>query len=59
VAKDCEDLRRRLLAGEPSPMRYNAPRPPEVLEEDKLVERFRLDLKPENVRVVAVGQIFE
>jgi zinc protease len=59
VGKDCEDLRRRLLAGEPSPMRYNAPRPPEVLEEDKLVERFRLDLKPENVRVVAVGQIFE
>jgi len=59
VAKDCEDLRRRLLAGEPSPMRYNAPRPPEVLEEDKLVERFRLDLKPENVRIVPVGQIFE
>ncbi len=59
VAKDCGELRRRLLAGEPSPISYNAPRPPEVLEEDKIVERFKLDLKPENVRVVPVGQIFE
>lgn len=59
VARNCEDLRRRLLANEPSPMTYNSPKPKEILDEDKIVERWPLDLKPENVRIVPVNQIFE
>jgi zinc protease len=59
VAKNCEALRSRLLADEPSPMTYNAPRSPEILEEDKTVERWKLELKPENVRIVPVEKVFE
>ncbi len=59
VARNCEDLRRRLLENAPSPMSYNAPKPPEILEEDKIVERWPLDLKPENVRIIPVEKIFE
>lgn len=59
VAKDCETLRAKLLADEPSPIRYNAPKPKEILEEDKIVERWKLGLRPENVKVVPVDRIFE
>jgi zinc protease len=59
VAKDCESLKKQLLSGEPSPMTYNSPKPQEVLDEDKTVERWKIDLKPENVRIVPVEQVFE
>lgn len=59
VAKNCEALRSRLLADEPSPITYNAPKPTEILEEDKIVAAWKLNLKPENVRIIPVEKIFE
>jgi zinc protease len=59
VAEDCEDLKKRLLAGEASPMTYNAAKPEEILEEDKVVEKWKIDLKPEAVRIVPVDTVFE
>lgn len=59
VAKNCEQLRQKLLADEPSPITYNAPKPPEILAEDKIVERWKLGLKPEDVRIIPVEKIFE
>jgi zinc protease len=59
IADKAEEWKQRLLANEPSPMKYNAPKPEDILKEDKLVEKWKIDLKPENVRVVPVVQIFE
>jgi zinc protease len=59
VAQGCEEWKKRLLTGEPSPMKYNSPKPDEILEEDKIVEKWKIDLKPENVRIVPVEQVFE
>jgi len=59
VGKNCEQLRQKLLADQPSPMTYNAPKPPEILEEDKIVERWKLGLKPEDIRIIPVEKIFE
>ncbi len=59
VAKDCEALRKRLLANEPSPMTYNSPKPKEIMEEDKAVERFKLNLAPGAIRILPVGTVFE
>jgi zinc protease len=59
IAKNCEDLKKKLLANEPSPMTYNAPKPPEVLEEDKIVEKWKIDVRPESVKIVPVDQVFE
>jgi zinc protease len=59
VAKDCAALREKLLAGEASPMTYNSPKPAEVLDEDKVIESWPLDLKPGNVRIVPVDTVFE
>ncbi len=59
VARNCDELRKKLLSGEPSPMTYNSPKPKEVLDEDKVVETWKIDLKPENVRIIPVDQVFE
>ena len=59
VAKNCEDLKKKFLDGAPSPMTYNSPKPPEVLEEDKIVERWKIDLQPDAVRILPVEKVFE
>ena len=59
IARNCEELRKNLLANEPSPMTYNAPKPKEILEEDKLVESWKIDVKPESVKIIPVEQVFE
>ncbi len=59
VGQNMEALRAKLLAGEPSPMTYNSPKPDEILKEDRTVERWQIDLKPEDVKIVPVDRIFE
>jgi zinc protease len=59
VAKNCQELKKKILAGEPSPMTYNSPKPGEVLEEDKIVERWKIELRPERIQVVPLETVFE
>jgi zinc protease len=59
VAKNGEELKKQLTSLEPSPMSYNSPKPADIVEEDKVVEKFPLHLAAEDVRVVAVDQVFE
>ncbi len=59
VTDHAASLREKLLSGNPSPMRYNAPKPAALLEEDRLVERRPLQLRPENIRIVPVDQLFQ
>lgn len=59
VAKDCEALRDELLAGAPSPMSYNSPKPAGILEEDKIVEKWPIPITAEAVRIIPVDQVFE
>ncbi|MEK7408658.1 MAG: insulinase family protein [Acidobacteriota bacterium] len=59
IARNCEELRKKLLGNDPSSMTYNSPKPEEVLAEDKIVERWKIDLKPEAVRIVPVEKVFE
>jgi zinc protease len=59
VAQNCEELKKKLSGNPLSPMTYNSPKPEEVMEEDKIVERWRIDLKPESVQIVPVATMFE
>jgi zinc protease len=58
VARDAEKLSAALLGGEPSPIAYPAEKPPELLEEDKLIAAHPLNLRAEQLRIVPVGQVF-
>lgn len=59
VAKDTDALTAALTGSDPSPMHYNTTKPPDVLEEDKIVEHFPLHLRKEDVSVVPVTSVFE
>jgi len=59
VAQNCDELKRKLAGNLISPMKYNSDKPEDVLEEDKVVERWRIALKPESVQIVPVNSIFE
>ncbi len=59
VTKNAADLKKRFLSGEPSPMTYVSPKPQHILEEDKTVERWKIDLKPDAVQIVPVDSVFQ
>ncbi len=59
VAQNCEELKKKLLSNALSPMTYNSPKPEDLTEEDKIVERFRIGFKPESVEIVPVATVFE
>jgi zinc protease len=58
VAEDCASLRDQLLSGAPSLIEYNAPKAPELLEEDARVAIWPLALEPGQVRIVPATEIF-
>jgi len=59
VGKNCKALRADLSDNRPSPMKYNSPKPKEILDEDKFIERYRIGLTPSAVRIVPAGELFE
>lgn len=58
VTKDAKSLKEALITNAPSPYTYPTPKPESVLEEDKQISTFKLDIKPENVKIVPVGELF-
>jgi zinc protease len=59
VAKDAEGLKKALVEGPPSPMTYNAAKPEDLLAEDKIVEKWPVNVKPENVRILPEEEVFK
>jgi zinc protease len=49
VTKNAEALREAIVNNKPSPISYNAPKPKEILDEDKLIEKYRIAVKPDAV----------
>jgi zinc protease len=59
VTKNADAIRDALLKNTPSPITYNSPRPKEVMDEDKVIEAYRINVKPEDVVSVPVAQVFQ
>jgi zinc protease len=59
VTKDAAGLKDALLADGFSPIRYDAPKPQSLLDEDQRIGRLRLGLRPDAVAITPVGQVFE
>jgi zinc protease len=58
IAKEAEALRDAIAAETPSPITYNADKPEEVYEEDKVIERLKLGIPAANITIVPVEQVF-
>ena len=59
ITKDGDAFKKQLLSDDPSPMKYNSPKPAAILEEDKVVEKLKLGLKPEDITVRKVNEVFQ
>ena len=59
VAQNSEALKEKLRRTRSRPMTYNSEKPEEVMEEDKLVERYRIPLKAESIQIVQASNLFE
>ena len=59
ITKDAEGLKQKLVSGEPSPIRYPGEKPAEVLEEDKIIQAFALQIPEENIHLIDINQALE
>ncbi|MBI5867332.1 MAG: insulinase family protein, partial [candidate division Zixibacteria bacterium] len=58
IAKDAATLKQALVTDAPSPMTYATPKPPEVLEEDKVISVYPLKISANKVTIVPVDSTF-
>jgi zinc protease len=59
VTKDASALAAILAGTNATPIHYNSPKPQEVLDEDKIVERWPLHLRKEDVTIIPAASVFE
>jgi zinc protease len=59
VAKDAANISAALTSDSATPIQYNSPKPQDVLDEDKIIGRWPLHLRSEDVKIVPVETVFE
>jgi len=59
VTKNAEAIRDAIVKNTPSPITYNSTKPAEIMEEDKIIQTFRVNVKPEDVTIWRADQIFQ
>jgi zinc protease len=59
VSRDGEGLKRQLASDDVSPMTYNSAKPASITEEDKIVEKWPLNLRAADITVKPVAEIFQ
>ncbi|MEW6363626.1 MAG: pitrilysin family protein [Acidobacteriota bacterium] len=59
VTKDAEALRKALIENATSPMKYDSPTPESILAEDKVIQDYKLQIAPENIRIIPISEVFE
>jgi zinc protease len=59
VTKNADALRDAIARGGASPIAYNSPKPKEVLDEDKVIQAYKLNVKPSDVVITPVAKLFQ
>jgi zinc protease len=59
VTKDAAGLRDAIVSNKPSPITYNAPKPKEIADEDKVIEAYKIIVKAADVIIVPVEKVFQ
>jgi zinc protease len=59
IAKDVARLRSELSSDAATPMHYNSDKPKEILDEDRIVEKWPLHIRQDDIKVVPVAGVFE
>jgi zinc protease len=59
VTKDASGLREAIISNKPSSITYNAPKPKEITDEDKIIDAYKINVKPLDVIIVPVEKVFQ
>ena len=59
VTKDAEAFKQAAVEGKPSPISYTQKPDKDILDEDKIIESYKLNFNPGKVEVVPVAQVFQ
>ncbi len=59
VTKDAAGLRDAILSNKTSAITYNAPKPKEITDEDKVIEVYKIIVKPNDVVIVPADKVFQ
>ena len=59
VTKDATGLRDAIVDNKPSPITYNAPKAKEITDEDKVIENYKIVVKPADVTIVPADKVFQ
>lgn len=59
VTKDADAFKQAALDGKPSPISYTSMPPKEILDEDKIIESYKLSFNAKKVEVVPVAVVFQ
>ena len=59
VTKNGDAFREAVWNNTSSPITYNSPKPKEITDEDKVIQVYKINVRPEDARVVPVTQIFQ
>jgi zinc protease len=58
VTKDAQGLRDALVSDAVSSIKYDSEKTKDILAEDKVIGAMKLNIKPENVKIVPVDEVF-
>jgi len=59
AVKDAKALKKQLLSGKPTPIKYDTKgTPKEILDEDKVIQKYPLKLKKKQVQVLKASELF-
>ena len=59
ITKDAEGLRDEIVKNKPALITYPTSKPKEIIEEDKIIAKYPIKVKPENVTITPVEKVFE
>jgi len=60
ITKDAAGMRDAIVKGTPSPVIYSSPdKPADLLAEDKVIEKYKIDVRPDQVVIVPVDKVFQ
>jgi zinc protease len=59
VTRNGDAFRDAIVNNTPSPITYNSPKPKELMEEDKVIQAYKVSVKPEDVTILPAQQVFQ
>jgi zinc protease len=59
ITSDAEGLKKKILEGAETNITYAGKQPQSVLDEDKIIARYPIPVKPADITIVGIDQVFE